>query len=64
MSAGRGLTVGSQIMDSASHFDVQEGVYQMFVETGGSWASATIHIGKGVLVLSMLCHKRFFFFQI
>ena len=50
MSAGRGLTVGSQIMDSASHFDPQEDVYQMFVESGGPaadgrWADVTIHVG-------------------
>ena len=64
MSAGRGLTVGAQIMDSESHFDVQEDVFQMFVETGGPWANVIIHVGKGVLVLSMLCHKRFSFFQI
>ena len=42
--AGRGLTVGAQIMDSASHFAPQEDVYQMFVETEGPWANVTIHV--------------------
>ena len=44
VSAGRRLTVGSQIMDSAFHFDPQEDDYQMFVETGGPSANVTIHV--------------------
>ena len=46
VSAGRGLTVGSDPMASAFHFDPKENVYQIgILNANGQWSDVLIHVG-------------------